>query len=143
MKGHFEPAQERRAIRECVPKAIKPEIERMKTMEEIWKFLDIEYGKPNVLSKERVNYLHTFQCSKAATTETARFNELYRCWTTVYSDLAKVGQLEALNHAPTLQTFVGKLPSKASGRRYLTMAKELRLKKKTELEIVDDFMTDE
>ena len=52
VKGNFEPAQERRAIRECVPKTIKPEIERMKTMEEIWKFLDIEYGKPNVLSKE-------------------------------------------------------------------------------------------
>merc|ERR1711942_572063 len=111
-------------------------------MNEIWKYFDLEYGKPNMLSNERVNYIHTFQCSKATTTETARFNELYRCWSTVYSDLAKVGQLEALNHAPTLQTFLGKLPSKASGRRYITMAKELRLKKKTELEIIADFMTD-
>ena len=67
VKGHFEPAQEGRAIRECVPKAIKPEIEQMKTMEEIWKFLDVEYRKPNMLSKERVNYLHTFQYSKAST----------------------------------------------------------------------------
>ena len=111
-------------------------------MEKIWKYLNLEYGKPNVLSKERIDYLHNFQYSKAATSESAKFNELYRCWSTVYSDLSKVGQLEALNHAPTLQKFLSKLPSKASGRRYITMAKDLRLKKKTELEIIDDFMTD-
>ena len=51
-------------------------------------------------------------------------------------------QLDALNHAPPLQTFLGKLPSKASGRRYIAMAKELRLKKESELEIVASFMTD-
>merc|ERR1711942_386006 len=112
-------------------------------MNEIWKYFDLEYGKPNVLSKECIDYLHNFQYSKAATSESAKFNELYRCWSTVYSDLSKVGQLEALNHAPTLQKFVGKLPSKASRRRYITMAKELRLKKKRELEIIADFMTDE
>ena len=35
VKGNFEPAEEHRAIRECVPKDIKPDIVRMKTMEEI------------------------------------------------------------------------------------------------------------
>ena len=96
-----------------------------------------------MLSKERVDYLHAFQYSKAATTEAAKFKELYRCWSTVYSDLAKVDQLDALDHAPTLKTFLGKLPSKASGQRYIAMDSELRLKKKSELEIIAAFMTAE
>ena len=60
MKGNFEPAKERRAIRECVPKDIKPDIMRLKTMEEIWKFLDDEYGKDSELTSECVAYLHNF-----------------------------------------------------------------------------------
>ena len=35
VKGNFEPAEERRAIRECVPKDIKPDIISMKSLEEI------------------------------------------------------------------------------------------------------------
>merc|ERR1711872_491513 len=102
-------------------------------MEEIWKLLDNEYGKPSELSSERVIYLHTFQYSKTANTEAAKFKELHRCWSTVYSNLANVDQLEILNHAPTLKTFIGKLPSKASLDRYISMAKELKAKKKTDL----------
>ena len=112
-------------------------------MEEIWKLQDDEYGKPSELSAERVAYLHTYQYPKTATTEAAKFKELYRCWSTVYSDLAKVKQLDALDHAPTLKTFLGKLPSKASGQRYIPMATELRLQKKSELEIIVAFMTAE
>ena len=98
-------------------------------MEEIWQFLDNEYGKNSKLSSERVAYLHNFQCSKNATTEAAKFKELHRCWSTVYSDLANMDQLEILNHAPTLKTFISKLPSKASLDRYIAMAKELKAKK--------------
>ena len=112
-------------------------------MEEIWELLDDEYGKPSELSTKRVAYLHNYRYSKTATTEAAKFKELYRCWSTVYSDLAKVNQLDALNHAPTLKTFLGKLPSKASGQRYIAMASELRIKKKSELEIIATFMTAE
>ena len=46
-------------------------------MEEIWEFLDSEYGKDSELSSERVAYLHNFQCSKNATTEAAKFKELH------------------------------------------------------------------
>merc|ERR1711895_84613 len=112
-------------------------------MEEIWKLLDDEYRKPNELSAECVAYLHTYQYPKTATTEAAKLKELYRCWSTVYSDLAKVNQLDALNHALTLKTFLGKLPSKASRQRYIALASELRLKKKSELEIIAAFMTAE
>ena len=109
-------------------------------MEEIWKFLDDEYRKNSELSSEHVAYLHTFKYSKNATTEAYKFKELHRCWSTIYSDLANVDQLEILNHAPTLKTFLGKLPSKASGDRYIAMASELRLKKETELNIIAAFM---
>ena len=110
-------------------------------MEEIWEFLDDEYWKPRKLSIERVAYLHAFQYSKTATTEATKFKELYQCWSTVYSDLAKVNQLDVLNHPYALDTFLRKLPSKASKWRYIAMASELRSKEKSELEIVTTFMT--
>merc|ERR1711867_197040 len=86
--GYFKPSEEQRAIRDCMPEDIRPDVERMQTMEEIWKLLDDEYGKPNELSAKRVAYLHTYQYPKTTTTEAAKFRELYRCWSTVYSDLA-------------------------------------------------------
>ena len=143
VKGNFEPAEERCAIRECVPKDVKPNIIRLKTMEDIWEFLDDEYGKDSELSSEHLAYLHNIQCSKNATTEAAKFKELHRCWSTVYSDLANVDQLQILNHAPTLKTFIGKLPSKASLDRYIAMEKELKAKKKSDLDVITTFMHDE
>ena len=44
--GYFKPSEEQRAIRDCVPDDVRPEIERMRMMEEIWEFLHDEYGKP-------------------------------------------------------------------------------------------------
>ena len=52
-------------------------------------------------------------------------------------------QLEILNHTPTLKTFLGKLPSKASLDRYIAMAKELKPKKKSDLDILAAFMKEE
>ena len=109
-------------------------------MEEIWQFLDDEYGKDSELTSERVSFLHDFQYSKSATTEASKFKELHRCWSDVYSDLVNVGQLQILDHALTLKGFIGKLPSKAIGDRYIAMAKELKLKKETDLNIVNAFM---
>ena len=142
VNGYFKLSEERCAIRNCVPDDVRPKIERMRTMEEIWEFLDDKYWKPLELSIEQVAYLHAFQYSKIVTTEATKFKELYQCWSTVYSDLAKVDQLDALNHAHMLKTFLGKLPSKASLDRYIAMAKELKPKKKMELEVIAAFMTD-
>ena len=99
-----------------MPKDIRPDIEKLESMEEIWEFLDEEYGKPSELSTERIDYLHNFQCSRTATTEAAKFKELYRCWSDVHSDLTKVNQLDALNHIPTLKTFLTKLPNRSMDR---------------------------
>ena len=125
-----------------MPEDIRPDIERMQTMEEIWKFLDDEYGKPDKLSTEHVAYLHTFQYSKTTTTEAAKFKELYLCWSDVHSDLTKVNQLDALNHAPTLKTFLTKLPNRSMDR-YIEMAAELKSKKKSDLDIIVAFMNAE
>ena len=114
VSGYFELSEERCAIRDCVPDDVRPEIERMRTMEEIWEFLDDEYWKPRELSIERVAYLRAYQHSKTATTEATKFMELYHCWSTVYSNLAEVDQLDVLNHPYALNTFLRKLPSKAS-----------------------------
>ena len=51
-----------------------------------------------------------------------------------------VGKLEILNHPPTIKGFVTKLPSKAIGDRYIAMAKELKEKKESDLNIVNAFM---
>ena len=130
VKGNFDPAQEIRLIRGCVPEAVKDEVTRMSTMEEIWEFLDDEYGKDSELTSERVDYLHGFKYSKDAVSEAAKFKELYKCWTEVYSDLESVGKQDVLNHAPTIKGFVTKLPSKAIGERYVEMTKELKAKGK-------------
>ena len=143
VKDYYEPAEERRAIREQVPKEVKPDIIRLKTMEEIWEFLDGEYGKDSELTSEHVDYLHNFQCSKSATTEAAKFKELHRCWSTVYSDLSNVDQLQILNHTPTLKGFIRKLPSKTCLDRYIAMEKELKAKKKSGLDVLAAFMKGE
>ena len=109
-------------------------------MEEIWLFLDDEYGKDSKLTSERVDHLHGFQYSKSTVTEAAKFKELYKCWSTVYSDLDNVGKLQILDHAPTIKGFIRKLPSKAIGDRYIVMAKELKTKKESDLNIVNAFM---
>ena len=109
-------------------------------MEEIWLFLDDEYGKDSELTSERVAHLHDFQYSKSAVTEASKFKELHKCWTTVYSDLDSVGKLQILDHAPTIKGFITKLPGKAIGDRYIAMAKELKLKKESDLNIVNAFM---
>ena len=126
VKGNFEPAQERRLIWDYVPKDVKDKVTRMSSMEEIWEFLDDEFGKDSELMSDRVAYLHDFKYSKGAVTEASKFKELNKCWTMVYSDLDNVGKLGILDHPPTIKGFITKLPSKAIGDRYNAMAKELR-----------------
>ena len=109
-------------------------------MEEIWALLDDEYGKDSELTSERVDHLHNFQYSKSAITEASKFKELHKCWSTVYSDLEYVGKQQILDHAPTIKGFITKLPSKAMGERYVAMAKELKIKKEKDLNIVNAFM---
>ena len=52
-------------------------------------------------------------------------------------------QLQILNHAPTLKTFIGKLPSKACLDRYIAKEKELEPQNKSDLEVLTAFMKEE
>merc|ERR1711867_46293 len=123
-----------------MPLSVRDEVTRMSSMDEIWEFLDEEFGKHSELTSERVDYLHTLKYSKDAVSEAAKFKELYKCWIEVYSDLESVGKTEVLDHAPTIKGFVTKLPSKEIGERYVAMTKELKLKGETDLSIVNTFM---
>ena len=52
-------------------------------------------------------------------------------------------QLQILDHAPTLKTFIGKLPSKACLDRYIAEEKELEPQNKSDLEVLTAFMKEE
>ena len=54
-----------------------------------------------------------------------------------------MGQLEVLNHEPTLKGFISKLPSKACLDRYIAMKEDLKPENKSALEILAAFMTKE
>ena len=83
--------------------SVRDEVKKMSSMEEIWAFLDDEFGKDSELMSDRVAYLHDFKYPKCAVTEALKFKELYKCWATVYSDLDSVGKLEVLDHPPTIK----------------------------------------
>ena len=51
-----------------------------------------------------------------------------------------MGKRQILDHAPTIKGFITKLPSTAMGERYVVMAKELKIKKESDLNIVNAFM---
>merc|ERR1711867_305863 len=107
-----------------MPLSVRDEVTRMSSMEEIWEFLDDEFGKHSKLTSERVDYLHAFKYSKDAISEAARFKELYKRWIEVYSDLESVGKQEVLDYAPMIKGFLTKLPGKAIQERYVAMNKE-------------------
>ena len=123
-----------------MPASVRDEVTKMSFMDEIWAFLDDEFGKDSELMPDRVAYLHDFKYPKGAVTEALKFKELYKCWATVYSDLDSVGKLEVLDHPLTIKGFVTKLPRKAICNRYIAMVKELKEKKKSDLSIVNKFM---
>ena len=52
----------------------------MSSMEEIWAYLNNEYGKKDVLAADRITDLHIFWASKAAQTDSAKFEEYYQVW---------------------------------------------------------------
>ena len=53
-------------IKENVPKEAQVKLKNLASMEEVWCYLDDEYGTFNCLAEERVTYLRSFQPSKAA-----------------------------------------------------------------------------
>ena len=84
---------------------IQPDIKNLRQIAEVWKVLDDEYGQVMELTAELIKDLTSFQFSKQAKTEDAKFAELFRVWTQVLADLAEVGKTNVLDHEPTLSKF--------------------------------------
>ena len=113
------------------------------TMEEVWTLLDEEYGKKSELINDRVNHLNSFQFSKGATSEAAKFMELHERWSRVLSDLEIIKEEKALDHQPTISAFIKLLPSESIVQQYVAMEADLSVKGKSTLEIVKEFMKTE
>ena len=105
--------------------------------------MDEEYGKHSKLTSKRVDYLHAFQYSKGAVSESQKFMELYDRWTEVYQKLESVGKQGVLDHAPTIKDFLKLLPGKAIVECYIATNKELSAKGDSALAIVKAFMKSE
>ena len=50
----------------------------MRSVNEVWKYRDKEYGRDCTMAAKRIADLHTFQFSKDALTDTLKFEELYQ-----------------------------------------------------------------
>ena len=126
-------------IRRNVPRTVEPDLKNLKSMQEVWAFLDQEYGQIMEVTSEMVDSLAAFTFSAAAKTDGMKFVELFRKW----QDLRDIGELNVLNHAPMLAKVGQRFPSTATRQNYVKLRRELLKQKKTELEIMIQFMLEE
>ena len=115
----------------------------MRTVIEVWEFLEQDYGQLLELTSELVDSLTNFQFSKDAKTEEAKFTELYRSWTMVYADLEEEGFVSVLDNEQTLAKVAKRLSSHVSRTKYMDMRMEDLPKGESELEIMTTFLTHE
>ena len=78
--------------------------------------------------------MENFQVSKAARTDSERFLELYRTWTSVHNDLLYSGEAAVLNHGPTLDKVAKKLPSQEVKSRWIAKRLSITKVRRTELD---------
>ena len=99
-------------LAESVPKAAQRELERLKTLDQVWEFLDEEYGNKRKLAAQRVADLNQFRFPAHVKTETAKALELYEIWRDVYTDLENVDREGALDGDSVVTGFISKFPDK-------------------------------
>ena len=84
-----------------------------------------------------------FQITKAARTESERFLELYRAWTSVYNDLLYSIEAAVLHHGPTLDKIAKKLPSQEGKSRWIGKRLSVTRSGRTELDAMVEFLGEE
>ena len=72
VSGNLDAHNELVKVKENDPKADRVEMKNMRTMVDVWRYLDNEYGRDDKLAAERIAHLHSFQVSKSTTTTTAQ-----------------------------------------------------------------------
>ena len=130
VSGKFPVEYELRELKLKTPGEVEPDLKNLKTVADVWEFLDRKYGSTMELASELVSGLQDFQYSNKAKTESAKFAELHREWTKVYNDLEEVGELDALDHKPTLTGLSRKMPTDDAKKAYI----DLRIKMLEECE---------
>ena len=148
VSGKVSVEYELREIKQKTPAEVEPDLKNLKSLKDVWEFLDRKYGNTMELASELIHGLHNFQYSVKAKTESAKFAELDREWTKVYNDLEEVEKLDSLDHEPTLTGLSRKLPTTEAKKAYC----DLRIKmieeceqatpptKVSELEVMKLFM---
>ena len=126
-------------LRESVPEEARVELVTMRTLLEVWQFLDLEYGQVDKLAEEQINFLHTFQVPKTATTDGARFKELHRVWRKVYTTLDKIKAAAHLDSPLAINAFVRKFPA-SSRQSYARLKSDPAMASKKLGEIMNAFM---
>ena len=114
----------------------------MSSMEEIWAYLDNKYGKKDVLAADQITDLHIFQASKAAHTDSAKFEEYYQMWREVHCNLKKVELESSLSSPHVLELFLSKLPQ-SSREQYVNLKNRPTMEGKPLVDIMNEFMTAE
>ena len=109
-------------------------------MEEIWAYLDNEYGKKDVLAGDCITDLHIFWASKAAQTDSAKFEEYYQVWREVHNNLKKVKLESSLSSPHVLELFLSKLPQ-SSREQYIYLKNRPTIDGKLLINIMNEFMT--
>ena len=140
---HYDDAHQIRELRRSVPKYLEPEIKNMRSMSEAWEFLVEEFGKPMEAVADIVNELYDFKISRNAKSEPEQFMELYRGWTKAVNDLIELNNLRALEHEPTLDKIIKKLPSPEARARYVQFTVNPRNVGKTAFQVAHEFMEEE
>ena len=92
----------------------------MEQVQEVWDWLDKEYGGCVELASALVQKLTEFTFKITSKTDSAKFLDLYTTWIEVYNYLKSVGQERELNHGPTIDEVAKKLPD-GTRREWVTV----------------------
>ena len=133
-----------REMTRAVPGLVEPDLKNIDTLEEMWAFMDEEFGQSTEICSELTKELTGFKYSSAAKTEGDKFAELYRKWKQVRADLKEIDSLHALDHSPTLELICMNLPSIAcKDKFYEHKVAERKGGERSELKILASFMIEE
>merc|ERR1712237_117422 len=133
-------AAQLRRIRTQIPVRDKKDVIGMSTMEQVWKYLNENYGKVDRIVAVIIQKLHEFKFSGKAKNDPDKFLELYTAWRTCYCDLERIDLVAQLDLAHALSYFVAKFPY-GSKKSYISYCEKETNKLKKMSENMNDWLT--
>jgi hypothetical protein len=141
--GNYPVTHQIREIRTRIPDTVEPEVKVCLTMDQVWRILDNEYGRPEDVSRESLNRLRALEPD--GQTDGQKFMALYHEYTKVRNDLKEVKLSEDLNTSEVLGMLASKLPNEATKTRWVTQRAYIKRSARnlSAIETWDEFMEDE